>query len=100
MKIMCKQLNDNVMFMKAKVLFNTVAAVILLLVLCGCREEKNCDFDRLVLNNKALEREIIEYRKREDDTRIYTINGTYIGNDKSAAGKGIYITGGKKIIMK
>ena len=28
--------------MKAKVLFNTVAAVILLLVLCGCREEKNC----------------------------------------------------------
>ena len=36
----------------------------------------------------------------EDDTRIYTINGTYIGNDKSAAGKGIYITGGKKIIMK
>ena len=36
----------------------------------------------------------------EDDTRVYTINGTYIGNDKSAAGKGIYITGGKKIIMK
>lgn len=64
--------------MKAKVLFNTVAAVILLLVLCGCREEKNCDFDRLVLNNKALEREIIEYRKREDQhpayegTKVYT----------------------------
>ena len=54
------------MFMKTKVLFNTVAAVILLLVLCGCRGEKNRDFDRLVLNNKALEREIIEYRKRED----------------------------------
>lgn len=66
------------MFMKTKVLFNTVAAVILLLVLCGCRGEKNRDFNRLVLNNKALEREIIEYRKREDQhpayegTKVYT----------------------------
>lgn len=66
------------MFMKTNVLFNTVAAVILVLALCGCREEKNRDFDRLVLNNKALEREIIEYRTREDQhpayegTKVYT----------------------------
>ena len=37
------------MFMKTNVLFNTVAAVILVLALCGCREEKNRDFDCLVL---------------------------------------------------
>lgn len=30
--------------------------------------------------------------------RIYTINGTYVGTDKSALPKGIYIIGGKKYI--
>ena len=30
--------------------------------------------------------------------RIYTINGTYVGTDKSAFPKGIYIIGGKKYI--
>lgn len=30
--------------------------------------------------------------------RIYTINGTYVGTDKSALPKGIYIIGGKKFI--
>ena len=59
------------MFMKTNVLFNTVAAVILVLALCGCRGEKKRDFDRLVLNNKALEREIIEYRTREDQHPAY-----------------------------
>lgn len=36
----------------------------------------------------------------ESDKRVYTINGAYVGNDASAAGKGIYIVGGKKVIMK
>lgn len=36
----------------------------------------------------------------ESDNRIYTVNGTYVGNDASETGKGIYIIGGKKIIMK
>ena len=35
----------------------------------------------------------------ESDKRVYTINGTYVGNDASETGKGIYIIGGKKIIM-
>lgn len=66
------------MIMKTKVLFETVAAVILVLFVCGCRKEKSHEFDRLVLNNKALEREIIKYRKNEDQhpaydgTKVYT----------------------------
>lgn len=44
---------------------------IVLLMLCGCRKDKFRDFDRMVLNNKVLEREIIKYRGRSDQYPFY-----------------------------
>ena len=44
---------------------------IMLLFLCGCRKDKFRDFDRMVLNNKVLEREIIKYRGRSDQYPFY-----------------------------
>ena len=45
--------------------------VLFLLFLCGCRKDKFRDFDRMVLNNKVLEREIIKYRGRSDQYPFY-----------------------------
>ena len=44
---------------------------IMLLFLCGCHKDKFRDFDRMVLNNKVLEREIIKYRGRSDQYPFY-----------------------------
>ena len=44
---------------------------IVLLMLCGCHKDKFRDFDRMVLNNKVLEREIIKYRGRSDQYPFY-----------------------------
>lgn len=46
-------------------------SVLFLLFLCGCRKDKYRDFDRMVLNNKVLEREIIKYRGRSDQVPMY-----------------------------
>ena len=46
-------------------------SVLFLLFLCGCRKDKFRDFDRMVLNNKVLEREIIKYRGRSDQYPFY-----------------------------
>ena len=43
----------------------------MLLFLCGCHKDKFRDFDRMVLNNKVLEREIIKYRGRSDQYPFY-----------------------------
>ncbi|MEJ8769646.1 hypothetical protein [Prevotella sp. HCN-7019] len=45
--------------------------VLFLLMLCGCHKDKLRDFDRMVLNNKVLEREIIKYRGRSDQYPFY-----------------------------
>jgi hypothetical protein len=45
--------------------------VLFLLFLCGCHKDKFRDFDRMVLNNKVLEREIIKYRGRSDQYPFY-----------------------------
>ena len=45
--------------------------VLFLLFLCGCHKDKFRDFDRMVLNNKVLEREIIKYRGRPDQYPFY-----------------------------
>ena len=45
--------------------------VLFLLFLCGCRKDKFRDFDRMVLNSKVLEREIIKYRGRSDQYPFY-----------------------------
>ena len=45
--------------------------ILFLLFLCGCRKDKFRDFDRMVLNNKVLEREIIKYRGRSDQYPFY-----------------------------
>ena len=45
--------------------------LLFLLFLCGCRKDKFRDFDRMVLNNKVLEREIIKYRGRSDQYPFY-----------------------------
>lgn len=46
-------------------------SVLFPLLLCGCRKDKIRDFDRMVLNNKVLEREIIKYRGRPDQYPFY-----------------------------
>ena len=46
-------------------------SVLFLLFLCGCHKDKFRDFDRMVLNNKVLEREIIKYRGRSDQYPFY-----------------------------
>ena len=45
--------------------------VLFLLFLCGCHKDKFRDFDRMVLNNKVFEREIIKYRGRSDQYPFY-----------------------------
>lgn len=35
---------------------------------------------------------------RNADTRVFSIDGRYIGNDINALGRGIYIVGGKKVV--
>ena len=45
--------------------------VLFLVCLCGCHKDKFRDFDRMVLNNKVLEREIIKYRGRSDQYPFY-----------------------------
>ena len=45
--------------------------VLFLSFLCGCHKDKFRDFDRMVLNNKVLEREIIKYRGRSDQYPFY-----------------------------
>ena len=52
---------------------------IMLLFLCGCRKDKFRDFDRMVLNNKVLEREIIKYRGRPDQYHFYNGIKVYTG---------------------
>lgn len=42
--------------------------------------------------------DIKQNNMQANSQRIYTINGTYVGTDKSALPKGIYIIGGKKYI--
>lgn len=42
--------------------------------------------------------DIEQNNMQANSQRIYTINGTYVGTDKSALPKGIYIIGGKKYI--
>lgn len=49
----------------------TLLYILFLLFLCGCRKDKFRDFDRMVLNNKVLEREIIKYRGRSDQYPFY-----------------------------
>ena len=53
--------------------------VLFLLFLCGCRKDKFRDFDRMVLNNKVLEREIIKYRGRPDQYPFYNGIKVYTG---------------------
>lgn len=36
--------------------------------------------------------------KKATDSRIYSIDGRYLGTDASALGKGIYVVGGKKVV--
>ena len=43
-------------------------------------------------------KDIEQNNMQANSQRIYTINGTYVGTDKSALPKGIYIIGGKKYI--
>lgn len=43
-------------------------------------------------------KDIEQNNTQANSQRIYTINGTYVGTDKSALPKGIYIIGGKKYI--
>ena len=50
-----------------------------LLFLCGCHKDKFRDFDRMVLNNKVLEREIIKYRGRPDQYPFYNGIKVYTG---------------------
>ena len=52
---------------------------IVLLMLCGCHKDKFRDFDRMVLNNKVLEREIIKYRGRSDQYPFYNGIKVYTG---------------------
>ncbi|WP_068855058.1 hypothetical protein [Leyella lascolaii] len=52
---------------------------IVLLMLCGCHKDKFRDFDRMVLNNKVLEREIIKYRGRPDQYPFYNGIKVYTG---------------------
>ena len=49
----------------------TLLYILFLLFLCGCRKDKFRDFDRMVLNNRVLEREIIKYRGRSDQYPFY-----------------------------
>ncbi len=53
--------------------------VLFLLFLCGCHKDKFRDFDRMVLNNKVLEREIIKYRGRPDQYPFYNGIKVYTG---------------------
>ena len=53
--------------------------VLFLLFLCGCHKDKFRDFDRMVLNNKVLEREIIKYRGRSDQYPFYNGIKVYTG---------------------
>ena len=53
--------------------------VLFLLYLCGCHKDKFRDFDRMVLNNKVLEREIIKYRGRPDQYPFYNGIKVYTG---------------------
>ena len=53
--------------------------VLFLLFLCGCHKDKFRDFDRMVLNNKVLEREIIKYRGRPDQYPFYEGIKVYTG---------------------
>ena len=53
--------------------------VLFLLFLCGCHKDKFRDFDRMVLNNKVLEREIIKYRGRSDQYPFYEGIKVYTG---------------------
>lgn len=53
--------------------------ILFLLFLCGCRKDKFRDFDRMVLNNKVLEREIIKYRGRSDQYPFYNGIKVYTG---------------------
>ena len=52
-------------------------SVLFPLLLCGCRKDKIRDFDRMVLNNKVLEREIIKYRGRPDQYPFYKVIKVY-----------------------
>ena len=53
--------------------------VLFLLFLCGCHKDKFRDFDRMVLNNKVLEREIIKYSGRPDQYPFYNGIKVYTG---------------------
>lgn len=48
--------------------------------------------------NSSDIKDIEQNNIQANSQRIYTINGTYVGTDKSALPKGIYIIGGKKYI--
>lgn len=49
-------------------------------------------------NNSTDINDIEQDKIQANSQRIYTINGSYVGTDKSALPKGIYIIGGKKYI--
>lgn len=49
-------------------------------------------------DNSTDIKDIEQNNIQANSQRIYTINGTYVGTDKSALPKGIYIIGGKKYI--
>lgn len=49
-------------------------------------------------DNSTEIKDIEQSNIQANSQRIYTINGTYVGTDKSALPKGIYIIGGKKYI--
>ena len=36
----------------------------------------------------------------QSETRIFTINGQYVGNDIQSLDKGMYIIDGKKVMIK
>lgn len=38
--------------------------------------------------------------KEHADNRIFSLDGRYLGTDKSQLGKGVYIIGGKKVVVK
>ena len=35
---------------------------------------------------------------KAQDSRVYSIDGRFLGNDVNALGKGLYIVGGKKVV--
>lgn len=44
--------------------------------------------------------ESIQEAEKADTQRVYTLDGRYVGNDRSRLAKGIYVVGNKKIIVK